>query len=98
VTEESKLRLDVCVTVPPETKVDGEIGKTVIPAGRYALARFEIDPKQYEQAWDFVFGGWLPESGYQPADGPCFEWYLNDPNSHPEKKHIVNICVPVKPL
>jgi AraC family transcriptional regulator len=42
--------------------------------------------------------GWLPESGYQPADGPCFERYLNDPAQHPEGKHIVEIGLPVKPL
>jgi AraC family transcriptional regulator len=27
VTIEDKLRMCVCITVPPETKVDGEIGK-----------------------------------------------------------------------
>jgi DNA gyrase inhibitor GyrI len=27
-----------------------------------------------------------------------FSLYLNDPNEHPEHKHIVDIYVPVKPL
>jgi AraC family transcriptional regulator len=43
-------------------------------------------------------GGWFPESGYQPGDGVCFESYLNNPEEHPEGKHIVEICIPVKPL
>jgi AraC family transcriptional regulator len=98
VTEESKLRVDVCLTVPPETQVGGEVGKTTIPGGKYALALFTIDADQYQKAWDFVFCRWLPESGYQPDDRPCFEWYLNNPQEHPEKKHIMKICLPVRPL
>jgi AraC family transcriptional regulator len=97
-TDPSKLRTDVCITVPANTRVDGEVGKAVIPAGKNAIAHFEIKPDQYTDAWNAVYGGWLPESGYQPDDRPCFELYLNDAKSHPEGKCIVNIYVPVKPL
>jgi AraC family transcriptional regulator len=98
ITDESRLRTDACITVPEDTQVEGEIGKATIPAGKYAVAHFEITPDQYQDAWNAVYGGWLPESGYQPADGPCYELYLSDPNQHPEGKHVVDICVPVKPL
>ena len=98
ITEEDKLRTSVCLTVPPETKAEGEIGRMNLPGGKYALARVEIDPDQYEAAWDSVYGGWLPESGYQPDDRPSMEFYLGDPNQHPEGKHVVEICVPVKPM
>ena len=98
ITDESRLRTDACITVPPDTKVEGEIGKSTIPAGKYATAHFEITPDQYQDAWNAVYGGWLPTSGYQPADGPCYELYLNQPKDHPEGKHIVDICLPVKPL
>jgi AraC family transcriptional regulator len=98
ITEESRLRTDACITVPEDTQMEGEIGKAKIPAGKYAVAHFEITPDQYQDAWNAVYGGWLPESGYQPEDGPCYELYLNDPKQHPEGKHIVDICIPVKPL
>jgi AraC family transcriptional regulator len=97
-TDEDKLKLDVCITVPEDTPVDGEIGKAAIRAGKYAIAHFEIKADQYEDAWNAVFKDWLPESGYQFDDGPCCEHYLNDPGEHPENLHIVDICVPVKPL
>jgi len=45
-----------------------------------------------------VYGVWLPESGYQPDDRPAFEWYHSDCSQHPEKKAVVDICVPVRPL
>ena len=98
ITDESRLRTDACITVPEDTQVEGEIGKAKIPAGKYAVAHFEITPDQYQDAWNAVYGGWLPESGYQPEDGPCYELYLNDPKEHPEGKHLVDICIPVKPL
>lgn len=98
ITDESRLRTDACITVPEDTQVEGEIGKVKILAGKYAVAHFEITPDQYQDAWNAVYGGWLPESGYQPEDGPCYEVYVNDPKQHPEGKHIVDIYVPVKPL
>jgi AraC family transcriptional regulator len=98
VTEDEKLRVDVAMTVPKETRVDGEAGKNILPAGKYAVGRFELSSHEFEEAWTGVMGGWLPQSGYQCDDRPCFEIYQNDPKQHPEGKCVVDICVPVKPL
>ena len=98
ITDEGKLRTSVCVTVPTDTEVDGEVGKMTIPGGTYAVGHFEINDSEYEDAWNALYGTWLPASGYQPEDGVAFESYLNDPNEHPEKKCIVDIYLPVKPL
>ena len=97
-TEEDKSRMSACITVPEDTEVEGEIGKMTVPGGMYAVGRFELDPDEYEEAWNMVYGDWLPESGYQFDDRPSLEIYRNDPNEHPENKHIVDICIPVKPL
>lgn len=43
-------------------------------------------------------GEWLPSSGYQAADRMCYELYLNDNEKHPQRKFIVDICQPVKPM
>ena len=98
VTEEDKLRLSACITVPEDTTVDGEVGKMVIPGGKFAVGSFEIAADEYGEAWDMVMGGWLPESGFQPDDRLCYEMNHNNPDEHPENLHIVDICVPVKPL
>jgi len=98
ITEENKLRTSVCITVPKDTVVDGEIGKMTIAGGKFAVARFELATDEFQQAWNIVFGDWLPESGYQPDDRLSFEVCHNDPREHPEHKCIVDICVPVKPL
>jgi AraC family transcriptional regulator len=98
ITEQEKLRLSVCVSVPQGTAGSGEVNTMEIPGGEYAKAHFEIDAADYGAAWDWVFGEWLPASGYQPDDRPCLENYLNQPESHPQRKHIVEIWIPVKPL
>lgn len=98
ITDEDKLRISVCMSVPENTVTEGEIGKLTVPGGRYAVGKFEINPDEYPQAWDAIYSGWLPGSGYQPDDRPSFELYLNDPKQHPEHKHIFEIFLPVKPL
>ncbi|MBN1296001.1 AraC family transcriptional regulator [bacterium] len=98
VTDHSKLRTSVCVTVPGDTEISGEIGRMTIPGGKYACGYFELKSDEFQGAWDDMCGRWLPDSGWQPDDRPCFELYLNDHTHHPEGKHIVEICVPVKPL
>jgi AraC family transcriptional regulator len=95
VTIEDKLRMSVCITVPPATKVEGEIGKMEIEDAKYVIARFELGAQDFQEAWSWVYGQWLPTSGYQPDDKPCFEMY---PEAPKDGKFIVDICVPVKPF
>lgn len=98
VTDPDKVTVMCGCVVPADTEVEGEIGKTTIAGGRFGVGHFELDASQYGEAWDALYGGWLPKSGLQPADGPALEVYLNDPNAHPEHKHIFEIQVPVRPL
>jgi AraC family transcriptional regulator len=97
-TEETKLRSDACITVPEGTNVDGEVTLMRIPGGKFAVGRFEIAGDQFGEAWNVLMGGWLPGSGYQPDDRMCYELYLNDHEQHPQKKFIIDICEPIKPL
>ena len=98
VTDVSRLRSDACITVPEGTKVDGEVGLMRIPGGQFAVGRFEISGDEFGEAWNALMGGWLPGSGWQPDDRMCYELYLNDHEQHPQKKFIIDICEPVKPL
>lgn len=95
VTDDEKLRMSIGLNIEPDTPVDGKIGKMELEGGRYAVARFELSPMDYEKAWTWLYGQWLPSSGYQPADGPCFEMCGEKTK---EELHIVDICIPVKPM
>jgi AraC family transcriptional regulator len=98
VCEEENLRVDACLTVPEGTPVEGDVGTMTIPGGKFASARFELSTDEYADAWDALVGGWLPESGYQFDDRLSFELYRNNQEEHPEKKCLVEICIPVKPM
>lgn len=99
ITDEDKLRTSICLSVPEETKVNGEVGKMKVAGTDYAIVSFELGgPEDYQKAWNYVFSEWLPTSGFQPDNYPSFELYLNNPEEHPEKIHIVDIYVPVKPI
>jgi AraC family transcriptional regulator len=98
ITETDKLRSSACLTVPAETKAEGEIGRMKIPGGLFAVARFEIAPTEFGAAWNAFMREWLPESGYQPDDRMCYEVYLNDPKTHPQGKFVIDICEPIRPL
>lgn len=95
VTEEERLRLSVCLPVPSDTLVDGEIGKMELSGGRFLVARFVIAPQKMPEAWQWIYGSWFPSSGYQPADRLPYEVYPKPPKNG---KLTVEICVPVQPL
>ena len=98
-----KLRISCGITVPPETEVSGEIGKLTLPPGLYAEARFVVDATQFGGAWSWVYGVWLPDSGYQPDDRQCYEKYFDtEPEDEIDgttgRTFTVDICIPVTPL
>jgi len=97
VTDDDKLRLTVGITVAPDAEVEAPIGKLTLDGGAVAVARFTVSDAEYGAAWQAVMGGWLPESGYEPDDRPCYEVYPSDAEA-PEGKRTVLICVPVRPL
>ena len=91
----NKLRMSQCIAVSPETKVDDEIGKMEIESGKYAIARFELTAQDFQKAWEWLYGQWLPNSGYQPDDKPYYETYPEEPKG---EIFLVDFCIPVKPI
>lgn len=97
ITSVEKVRQDASIIVEGDVKVEGEIGKSTVPGGKYAVGHFEIKETEFEEAWNTMCS-WLTESGYQPGDGSTYELYHNEYSNHPEFRFIVDICIPVKPL
>ena len=95
VTPTSKVRLSTCVTINEDIKAEGEVRQILIQAGNYALGHFEITADAFAKAWDSMCI-WVVENGYSFRDGDYFEIYHNDHRTHPEKKFIVDICIPVE--
>ena len=93
-TDEQKLRLDVCVPVGEGVEVSGEVCEGVIEGGTYAVGHFVLDTDEYSEAWASMYSEWLPGSGYRPADSPPFERYSGDCGEG--GRMAVDICIPVE--
>lgn len=98
IADESRHRISLGIEVPADTRADGEIGRMTLPEGRYAIAHFELPLDEMLYAWLSIYRDWLPQSGYQPDDGPIHEVYRTFPQNHPENKMSFDIRIPVKPL
>lgn len=95
VTPDEKQRTSICITVPPDTKVSGEIGKMEIRSGKYLAARFVLEANEIENAWRWIYGTWFPESGYQPGDTIPYQFYPVPPENG---KLTIEFRVPVKSM
>lgn len=62
-----------------------------IPAGKYATLLFKGSYAELEKPYSWLFGQWLPQSGYEAADFPPFEEYLNDPKETPPSELLTRI-------
>lgn len=100
ITHETQLRTSLCMSISDGKALEltEDIGCMTIAGGNYAIGHFEIMADEYQAAWDYMYGKWLPESGFQPRNTYPFEVYVNDPNTHPQRKHRVDIYLPVESL
>lgn len=94
-SEQNKLRADVCLTVPSGTSVSGAIGSRTISGGCYAVVHVEAAMPDCHRVWDIVVNDWLPRQGLQSDDRDHYVKHLNDPKTHPQNLHIVDMCIPV---
>ncbi len=77
-------------------EVPGDLEAREIAGGPVARLRFVGPYAGLHAAYDYLFGEWLPGSGQEPADQPCYELYLNSPADTAPKDLITDICLPLK--
>ena len=105
VTPPSKLRYDACVTVDEGFRPDGlselggpdaEIGLQTIPGGEYAVTTHQGPYKKLGDTYAALLGQWLPRSGRELASSPCFEVYLNSPESTAPEDLLTDVYAPLR--
>lgn len=95
ITEADKVRMSACMQLHKDVAVEGEIGRTSIEAGKCIVGHFTITMDEFEKSWTGLYL-WMNENGYKKADRNPFEIYYNNFNEHPERKAIVDFCIPVE--
>ena len=85
--------------VPGDFRPDRLVEVMDIQAGRYAVARFTGSAHEIVDAWDRVFSLWLPTSGYEPDDRPCYERYRGNATVDANAGTFrCELCLPVRRL
>ena len=98
ITAPERCRYDACVVVPRDFVPDRLVDVMDVAGGRYAIAEFVGTAHEIESVWDRVFAGWLPGSGYQPDDRPCYELYRGDPSVDGRGVFRCGLHLPVRRL
>jgi len=94
-TPAEECRYDACVEVSAEYTVKPPAKEAVIPAGRYAVAKFKGTGAEVPAAWGEFFGQ-LHAEGKADA-GACFERYPADYAMDPATGVFESeLCIPVK--
>lgn len=94
--ENGLVQADVGLTVSDSIHGEGEIGKTMIPGGTYAVIYKEGTLDECFSAWDYLYNHWLPGSGFNADSRGVFLNHLNDSKTHPEGLHIFEMNVSIQ--
>ncbi len=97
VTPRDKCTYDACITIPESVKSDGRINVQSLQGGKFAVYHCEIDPDGHHDAWMKLVVDWLLPSGYQPDNRPYYEIIYNIAEEYPLRRHVVDLCLPIKP-
>ncbi|MEO7578902.1 MAG: AraC family transcriptional regulator [Massilia sp.] len=99
ITPPDKCRYDACVEVPDGFGAGGQAELRTLPGGRYAVTAFKGKPPAIAEAWMRLTREWLPSSGLQCDDRPCFEMFSSATGMDPVTGEFsCDICIPVRAL
>lgn len=74
----------------------GEVGRFRFPAMTVAEIEVRGGLDLELRALRWLFGTWLPRSGYVPADQPCFESWIGRPFAHGSSHFELHVQLPVR--
>ena len=94
VTAPNKVRIHAGMLIEEAIKNEGEVFLEILPKGKYIVSRQEITLPEFETAWNALFL-WMNENGHQFRKECPYEIYHNDYQEHPEKKCLVDFCIPI---
>jgi AraC family transcriptional regulator len=99
VTAADKCRYDACVTITEGFAPDAHANVKTLQGGAYAVAQFNGPATAVNDAWMELMREYLPGSGMQCDDRPCFEQFsANSALDLQTGIFSCLLCIPVKAL
>lgn len=78
ITPEDKCRYDAAIAINSDLQVSSPFNKSIIPAGKYAVAYYKDIDEKISNFMTEIYGNWFVDSAYEPDDYPPIFNYLND--------------------
>lgn len=97
----SDCRYDLGVVLPShasDVRPDGEVGRLEFPEMLVAEVEVRGGIELEQRAWHWIFGTWLPSSGYVPTDQPSMEVFIGRPFGHGDDYFELFGHVPIERL
>ena len=91
----AKRRSEACITVEKEVDAPQEI-KFKDFGGKYAVTTHLGPYENLKDTWSDFYVKWLPGSGMEHGDGPCYEQYLNNPECTKPEHLVTLLLMPLK--
>ena len=91
-------RLDLGMVVPSGFSEDELMAYATLDRRRYAKVHSLGDIHKVQRAWTFLYHRWLPNSGYEPANAPNLELFLNSDDSKGWETLDLDCCLPIQSL
>jgi AraC family transcriptional regulator len=98
ITPANKCRYLAAMTIPETIQKDRMVGIMNVPALKCAVFRVDCTGDQIQYCYRAIYRDWLPDSGMQPADFPCYEVYRFTPNQANNGLFGLDIYIPIKPI
>ena len=92
------MRSLACLVQDVERPVSSRLMSYAVERATYVRLAYTGPYAAMKSAYDWLATVWLPGSGFEPADLPNFERYLNSPREVPQEELRTDIYFPIVPV
>ena len=92
---EAQLHARAGLSLPPHAKADAPLELFTLGGCWCAVLRHQGPYATMRSAYQWLYGKWLVQSGFEAADSPVFEEYLNNPRDTAPDQLLSDIYLPL---
>ena len=91
-----QLRSQACSPLAESVNLAPPLDEAILRGGLYAKLRYKGPYFDMKEAYRWLLGVWLPNSGHEADDAPVFEAYLNSPMDVSPADLLTDIHLPLQ--
>ena len=95
-SEETKVTYFLGSMVTDFTQIPEDMDQQSLPRGKYAVFTHRGGFDNMRLSYIYIYGSWLPKSGFELSINPGFEWYDDRFLGPFNKDTIIDIYIPIK--